>query len=474
MKVKQFEIGPWQVRLAIIVMLAIMAPSNARAQTFTVLHTFTGAIDGATPYAGLTWDRGANFYGTASVGGYTGTMCYGLFSQYVNGCGTVFRLHRSGSNWSFSTLYEFRGGTLDGSFPLAPVTIARDGSLYGSTWAGHYNGSRLCEWGGLHDIPVGCGIVFNLRPSTTACTTALCSWMETISFAFDGINADGGAGPSQGQLAFDQAGNLYGTNWDAVLNPGEMFQLVPSGGSWILGKTYVTTDLPGSSTPVIPLSGFTLDSAGNLYGTSQLGPEDAPNCGYYYINGCGTVYQLTPTSSGWNANIIYTFTGGADGKFPIAGLVGDRAGNLYGVSGGGGAGGGGVVFELSPSGGSWTYQQIYVLPDGNPGEVYCFLAVSIPTCPGPWGTMIIDSAGNLYGASYGNGTHQSGNVFRLSQSNGIWTYTDLYDFTGGNDGANPAGSLILDGNGNLYGTTVRGGSSTNCFMGCGVVFEITP
>ncbi|HTV66283.1 MAG TPA: choice-of-anchor tandem repeat GloVer-containing protein [Bryocella sp.] len=70
--------------------------------------------------------------------------------------------------------------------------------------------------------------------------------------------------------------------------------------------------------------------------------------------------------------------------------------------------------------------------------------------------------------------YQSGNVFTLTQSNASWTYTDLYDFTGGNDGANPVGSLILDGNGNLYGATLRGGSSTNCFAGCGVLFEITP
>jgi hypothetical protein len=474
MTVRQFSLGRWQTALAVATMLAFVAPVNAHGQTYTVLHTFSGGVDGGIPYAGLTWDGGSNFYGTAAQGGYTGTTCYDLGGGPASGCGTVFRLHRSGSTWAFSTLYEFRGGTVDGNFPLAPVTMARDGSLYGTTWAGHYNGRPACRWIGIGAPDIGCGIVFNLKPPTTACTTALCSWTETISWAFPGSDQGGGSGPSQGALVFDQAGNLYGTNWDSYFNPGEVFQLVPSGGSWMPGKTYVTTDAPGSDSPFLPLNAVTFDSAGNLYSTSELGPEDTPNCGAPPpLDGCGAVFQLTPTSSGWNENIIYNFTDGVDGKFPIAGLVADQAGNLYGVSSTDGAGSGGTVFELSPSGGSWTYHQIYALPNGDSGEGFCFIAVGTRGCSGPWGTLLMDPAGNLYGASYANGAYHYGNVFKLTQSNGSWSYTDLYDFTGGNDGANPVGSLILDGTGNLYGTTL-GGGSTNCFRGCGVVFEITP
>ena len=117
MTVRQFLLGRWQTALAVAIMLAFVAPVNVHAQTYTVLHTFTGGVDGATPFAGLTWDGGSNFYGTASQGGYAGTTCYDLPGGTANGCGTVFQLHRSGSNWAFSTLYEFRGGTVDGNLP---------------------------------------------------------------------------------------------------------------------------------------------------------------------------------------------------------------------------------------------------------------------------------------------------------------------------------------------------------------------
>jgi hypothetical protein len=473
MRVTHFSLSGWKIILAATIILAMSFVQGARAQTYTVLHTFTGGQDGGTPYAGLTWDGGANFYGTAAQGGYAGSICYNLGGGHADGCGTVFRLRRSGSNWAFSTLYEFRGGTVDGGFPLAPVTIARDGSLYGTTWGGHYNGSHLCRWIGVGAPDIGCGIVFNLRPPTTACTTALCSWTETISWAFDGTDQGGGSGPSQGKLVFDQAGNLYGTNWNSYLADGNIFQLVPSGGSWTVGNTYAMYPPGGPSSPLLPLNGITLDVAGNLYTTTQLGPYDAPNCGFHILNGCGTVFQLTPGSSGWNTNIIYNFTDGEDGKFPIAGLVGDQAGNLYGVSSTDGAGSGGTIFQLSPSAGGWTYNLIYALPNGYPQEGFCFIAVETQGCSGPWGTLLMDPAGNLYGASYANGAYHSGNVFKLTRSGGSWTYTDLYDFTGGSDGGNPVGSLILDGDGNLYGTT-HGGGSTNCFRGCGTVFEITP
>jgi len=466
MTVGQFLLKRARIVAVIAIALTWFSLQAAHAQTYAVLHTFTGGLDGATPYGGLTWDGASNFYGTAAQGGYTGTRCYGLpgFS-YATGCGTVFRLHRSGSNWAFSTIYQFRGGSVDGNFPTASVTIARDGSLYGTTVLGAYNGSQLCS--GPGNSHFGCGVVFNLKPPASACKTALCGWTETITYAFPGSGQTGGAGPGLGALVFDHAGNLYGTDWNAVSNIGEVFQLLPSGGGWMLGMTY-STNTGQSYVPNDIYSGVTFDSAGNLYGTSMIGPDTGPYCQHaHYNNGCGTVYQVVSTSSGWNANILYSFTDGDDGKFAMAGVVADQAGNLYGATSDDGAGGAGVVFQLSPSGGSWAYHLIYSLSNGNPQSI-CLIFTE-GGCSGPWGNLVLDSEGNLYGATYAAGTYQYGNVFKLSQSNGGWTYTDLYDFTGGTDGANPIGSLILDGNGNLFGTTAYGGAN-----GDGVVFEITP
>lgn len=475
MIVKQSSMGPWQAGLAIVITLAFLAPFSAHAQTFTVVHNFTGTGDGGTPYAGLAWDGGSNFYGTAAQGGYTGTRCFNLAGFTASGCGVVYRLHRSGSDWTFSTIYEFHGGTVDGNFPIAPVTIASDGSLNGTTWAGVYNGSPNCEFSGINPPHIGCGSVFSLRPPATACTTAVCFWTETITYAFPGPNNAGSAGPGLGALVFDQAGNLYDTDFNGAGNSGEVFQLVPSGGGFAPGNFFAEEPNKGQpETPLLSTNGVTLDSAGNLYTTAEMGSENAPYCGFIYFDGCGAVFQLLPSSSGWTANIIYQFTDGEDGKFPIAGLIADKAGNLYGASSTDGPNSGGTVFELSPSNGGWTYQTIYALPDGDAQEGDCFLAVGTEGCSGPWGTLLLDSAGNIYGASYANGAYHNGNVFKLTNSNGSWTYTDLHDFTGGNDGAYPVGSLILDNDGNLYGTALRGGSSTNCYQGCGVVFEVTP
>ena len=467
MAARHFSFARWQTTVTIAITLAftLLFVQNTSAQTYTVLHSFSGGSDGAMPYGGLAWDGASSFYGTATQGGYTGTRCYNLFFSYANGCGTVFRLHRSGSSWTFSTLYEFRGGMVDGNWPQASLTVGRDGSLYGTTRGGDYQGQRGCE---NVNTFFGCGIVFNLRPPTAACKTALCSWTETIIYAFPGTNDGGGSGPGLGQLVFDQAGNLYGTNWNALGNTGEIYQLIPSGDSWTLGKTWVNNDTRSSTTPGFIDSGVVVDAAGNVYGTSKLGPNVGPYCtGGLYFNGCGTVYQLTPTSTGYNWNIIYPFTDGDDGEFPISGLVADQAGNLYGTTSKGGAGGGGVVFQQSPSGGTWTYNLIYSLPAGNPQSLCYF--VPGEGCSGPWGNLLLGNAGDFYGATYSAGTYQYGNVFKLTHSNGNWTYTDLYDFTGGNDGANPIGSLILDGGGNIFGTTSQGGAS-----GDGVVFEITP
>ena len=129
--------------------------------------------------------------------------------------------------------------------------------------------------------------------------------------------------------------------------------------------------------------------------------------------------------------------------------------------------GGGTVFELSPSGNGWTFQVLYSFT-GNAG------------CPqqqgcGPITALMMDGAGSLYGTTLEQGAFNFGTVFKLTNNNGSWTYTDLHDFTNGTDGGYPVSQVVMDANGNLYGTASQGGSGTACgTAGCGTVWEITP
>ncbi len=391
----------------------------AQAQTFTVIHAFTGQDDGSQPLAGLTLDRGGNFYGTTQ----------GPTSQGF--AGTVFHLKRTSGNWVFNTIYGFLDGLDDGTFPQARAVFGPDGSLYGTTPSG---GSS------------GFGTVYNLQPSAIAVRPHLPPWTETVLHSFTG-GADG-LSPNHVDPVFDQAGNLYGTTYaGGTGNYGVVFKLTPSGDRWTESVIHYFT---GGDDGWAPASGMIFDSAGNLYGTTQGG-----------IYGQGTVFRLTYSGSGWVLNTLYTFQGRADGSLPGP-LIFDRSGNLYGATIGGGSGGGGTVFELMPSGGSWTFALLYDLGPGIGSE----------------GNLAMDAAGDLYGATVGEGAFALGSVFKLTPTGGSWTYTDLHDFTGLEDGANPIGGLTLDADGNLYGTALHGGSQEGeiCMLygGCGVVWEITP
>jgi len=178
-------------------------------------------------------------------------------------------------------------------------------------------------------------------------------------------------------------------------------------------------------------------------------------------NGCGTVFKLTPKSDGsWMERVLYSFTGGVDGKYPEAGLIFDTAGNLYGTTIQGGANDGGTIFKLTPnSNGSGTESVLYSFTGGADGFE-------------PNADLIFDLAGNLYGTTpWGGAQGGFGTAFKLKQnSDGSWTETVLYSFSGGVDGAIPVAALIFDVAGNLYGTTRLGGAAN----GFGAVFELTP
>ena len=403
---------------AVFVCIVFIVPP-AQAQTYSVIHNFTGGSDGGFPQAGLTMDRAGKLYGTASTGG-------------ISGNGAVFKLVPSGSHWVFYPLYSFRGG-YDGSAPTGPLTIGPDGALYGTTLAGGYFQGEYCEDG-------GCGVVFRLRPPATAPPSAFTPWNETVLYAFD---AEDGNEPVYPQLLFDQAGNIYGTTQFGGSNVGgNVFELIPSGGGWtdtVLYDGFEGDSAAGSQ----PYSGVVMDSAGNLYGTTSVGGA----------RGDGVVYELSPTQNGWVETILHNFDFGADGGLSYGGLVMDQAGNLYGGTVAGGTGDCGVIYELSPSNGGWTFAPIY----------------SLPNCGGgPYENLTIDASGNLYGTAYGDGANGGGMVFKLSQSNGAWTLTDLHDFSFRTEYF-PYGAVLIGPNGNLYGTASGGGA-----YGHGVVWEITP
>jgi uncharacterized repeat protein (TIGR03803 family) len=187
-------------------------------------------------------------------------------------------------------------------------------------------------------------------------------------------------------------------------------------------------------------------SAGQLYGTTQVGGTSEH----------GTIFQLVSGQSGWSETTLYNFQNRNDGATPVGGLIVDSSGNLYGATASGGPDSGGAVFELTPhSNGTWAMTVLYDFTGQTGG--------------GPQASLMMDSAGQLYGTTYKDGAGGYGSVAKLTRSNGSWVQTDLHDFTFGSEGAQPLGSVILDSTGNLYGTASAAGE-----FGHGVVFEITP
>lgn len=404
----------WLAVLALTV-VAQWAP----AQQYQVIHEFQNGLDGATPSAGLAMDKAGNLYGGASGGGDAGY-------------GTIFRLRSVNGSWVFTTLYSFQGGN-DGASP-GTVVVGPDGLLYGATTEGGGDGC-----GG-----VGCGTIFSLRPPSRACTSALCPWSENVLYRFQG-SPDAAVPATTATVVFDQAGNIYGsTVFGGDNNLGAVYELTKSSGSWAGSVIYSFTGSDDGNQPNSPLI---FDDAGNLYGTAfGVGPS------------LGSVYELSPSDSGWTENTLYDFQDGDDGAHPSAGVIFDDSGNLFGVTQEGGVGTGGVFFELTPNGLFWDFSTQY--------------SFTGPLFGGPNSSLIMDAKGNLYGTTYLDGQYNRGAAFKLAlKVNGDeWIYTSLQDFTGGTDGGYPIGGLLRDANGNLYGTASSGGAHYDY----GVVFQITP
>ena len=306
--------------------------------TETVLYAFSGGKDGKSPNAGLVFDAKANLYGTTSGGG-------------ENAYGTVFKLSPDGTE---TVLYAFKGGR-DGIYPSTGVTAARKGYRYGTT---PYGGGTSCN----------CGTVFELAPDGT----------ESVLYAFQGDQD--GSDPNS-TLLMDSRGRLYGTTLEGGITNGMIFKLSPAGvktvlylfkggndGSWPQGlamdgkgNLYATTHYGGAvgqgtvvklytSGTVIVLHSFAggddgaepyaapiVDSAGNIYGTTWQGGRA--------VCYCGTVFKITPHGK---ERVLHAFRGGRDGSSPVAPLLIDASGNLYGTTSAGGGYNEGTVFKITP------------------------------------------------------------------------------------------------------------------------------
>ena len=382
--------------LVIALLLTILStPKPAMAQSETVAYSFLNAADGVYPSAGVVRDSAGNIYGTTTYGG-------------ANGLGTVFKLSANGK----TTLHNFAGK--DGAHPTNLIRDAA-GNLYGITADG---GDLSCQSG------MGCGTVYRLDASGKL----------SVVHSFTESSTDGG---NPTGLTIDPTGNIYGTTeYGGIANLGTVFRINTSGRETILHS------FTGGSDGAIPLGGVVLDTVGNVYGTTSSGGT----------GNAGSVFKIDTTGK---ESVLYRFTGGngsTDGKNPMAGLVMNSAGNLYGTTDIGGTANAGTIFEVDATGRETILHSFAGSADGS----Y------------PQATLSLDSRGNLYGGTALGGTHGLGTVFKYSTS-GVESV--LHSFSGAH-GQYPAGPLALRSTATgvvIYGTTQQGGT-----YGWGAVYDIVP
>jgi uncharacterized repeat protein (TIGR03803 family) len=296
----------------------------------------------------------------------------------------------------------------------------------------------------------------------TAAAPLFAANTEKVLYGFCTVSNCADGQYPQASLIFDKAGNLYGTTFDGgAYGLGSVFELVRgSGGAWtekVLYSFCSATNCVDGTNP----QGLVFGANGNLYGETITGGG----------NGFGTVFQLTASKGGvWSEKVVHNFNfSNGDGYYPYTGLVVDASGNLYGTTEWGGAYNSGTVFELSAGAkGKWTEKRLHNFNDNdNDKDGYA-----------PLDRLMFDAAGNLYGTTTRGGASGTacggsgcGTVFQLTPgANGKWTEKRLYNFNdSGKDGYDPWGGVVSDKAGNLYGATNAGGASS-----CGVVFKLAP
>lgn len=373
--------------------------------TLTTLQSFTGA-DGADPgYGQLLMDANGNLFGTTLSGGN-------------GGGGTVFELVNTGSGYSFQTLASFDSNdTVNGNTPVAGLTMDANGNLFGVTQAGG---------------PANSGTVFEL-----ANTGSGYGGLQTLA------SFSGGAYP-EGALLVDANGNLFGTTqFGGDHGQGSVFEIVHTASGYSQPQTVYSFNYTDGAAPTGPLIA---DANGDLFGTTLQGGT----------GGQGTVFELVHGASGYSLVTLARFDG-SNGSYLYAGLTADAHGDLFGAtySGGNPDGTGyGTVFELVNTGSGYSFETIGKLDYDTTGGYVI-------------GGVTVDSQGDVFGTALAGGTNGFGTVFELVNTGSGYSAPQVVYAFGGGDGVMPEGGVVLDADGNLYGTTAGGGTT-----GSGTVFEI--
>jgi len=382
--------------LALAVALGAIAGPVARAQSLSVVHSFTGGLDGSQPVSGLVMSSQGNFYGTTSYGGDFGS-------------GTVFEVSSTGT---LTTLYAFTG-LADGGDPQAALVLVGS-TLFGTTTRG-----------GAHSN----GTVFSLT----------LAGKEAVLYSFSGTSD--GSTPNA-SLTRDSKGNFYSTTFSGgKYGNGVVFELArPKAPSKVWTETVLYNFGANHEDGAEPIAGVTFDKEGNLYGTTSVDGQ------YSY----GNVYQLVPGTSGWTENILHQFELLSDGGTPYAGIVIDTAGNLFGATtegGQGGTNGGGTVFEISPNGSSWTFNTIASLAGWNiSGSFRNLLLVSANTIYGTTHCDGTSTAGTIFKLTLVNGKWNYALLYQFTGSTGQYLFCNpILDHAGNLYGTAQIGGSLNDG-----------------------------
>ncbi len=383
--------------LLVLTLFTSLIPA-VHAQTYTRLYSFAGHTDGKQPKTGVIV-KGNVLYGTTAAP-----------------CGTVYQLANTGSNWLFSPVAALPNNCS----PRARVVFGPDGHLYGTSEAGGQSGG---------------GTVFKLTPPLGPCKTVACYW--NVNDLHDFNPDTEGYDPGSGDLIWDQQGNIYGTTEYSASGGGTVWELTPSGNGWTENILYTFSSSDGLD-GALPVGGLVLDSKGNLFGTTIQGGSNNLGVIFELTNIPGV---------GWTEQVLYNFQGAGDGANPFVGLTLDSGGNIYGTTAGPSNGGGTVfelspsgnswVFTIlySLPAGDHPYGGVVFGPDGGlygtfitsgfqGGSVFKltntqngwqysslhdFGVYEYPEC-----TVTFDAQGNLYGTTAGGGAYGDGTVWMVT------------------------------------------------------------